>query len=369
MNTFKIEDSSFNLKQADITDNFIVSSVPTSYEVNFETCDISETVNNLLDDDDILLIDQNVLELIWDKLSFNRDRIFVLEATENTKTIESVLLAIDFLHRCKFTKGEKMVVVGGGITQDIGSFVGSIYKRGINWKFVPTTLLSQCDSCIGGKTGINYKKSKNQLALFSSPSEVIINTNFLHTLEPQEIKSGLGEIMKIFIIGGRPFIELYQQLVDGNEVRNFDDFKTLIVNGLHIKRVIVEKDEFELDTRRSLNYGHTVGHAIESLTKYEIPHGQAVAIGIKIVNDLFGFSDPSVDKCVCDLIEEKDREALSKIDFTQLGGVLRSDKKTIGNSATFIYIDSLGHTKFQRKELNDEILLKIQQTINGIINE
>jgi 3-dehydroquinate synthase len=260
-------------------------------------------------------------------------------------------------------------VVGGGITQDIGSFVGSIYKRGINWKFVPTTLLSQCDSCIGGKTGINYKKSKNQLALFSSPSEVIINTNFLHTLEPQEIKSGLGEIMKIFIIGGRPFIELYQQLVDGNEVKNFDDFKTLIVNGLHIKRAIVEKDEFELDVRRSLNYGHTVGHAIESLTKYEIPHGQAVAIGIKIVNDLFEFSDPSVNKCVCDLIEEKDREALSKIDFAQLGEVLRSDKKTIGNSATFIYMDSLGHTKFQRRELNDEILLQIQQTINGIINE
>ena len=369
MIAFKIEDSSFELLEDEMIENFTVSSVPRDYAVNFETCEISETVNNLLGEKDVLLIDKTVLDLIEDDLGFDRSRVFAIDATEEVKTIDGVLGVIDFLFSCKFTKGENLIVVGGGITQDIGSFVGSVYKRGINWKFVPTTLLSQCDSCIGGKAGINYKKAKNQLALFSSPTEVIINTNFLHTLEPQEIKSGLGEIIKIFIIGGRPFIELYQQLVDGNEVRNFDDFKTLIVNGLHIKKVIVEKDEFELGTRRSLNYGHTVGHALESLTKYEIPHGQAVAIGIKIVNDLFGFSDPSVDKCVCDLIEEKDREALSKIDFAQLGDVLRSDKKTIGNSATFIYIDSLGHTKFQRKELNDGILLKIQQTINGIINE
>ena len=369
MTQFKIESDTFDVDENDLADSFVVSSVPKDYRVTFDTCSIGETVNRLLCDEDVLLIDKNVLELLPDDICLDKSRIMAIEATEEAKTIEGVLSVIDFLHECKFTKGENLIVVGGGITQDIGSFVGSVYKRGIPWKFVPTTLLAQCDSCIGGKTGVNYRGAKNQLALFSAPHEIIINTDFLRTLEHQEIKSGLGEIMKVFVMGGQHFLDLYGKLVDGDKVNNFDDFKELIVASLHVKKAIVERDEFELDARRSLNYGHTVGHALETMTEYRIPHGQAVAVGMKIVNDMFGLEAGDVDKYISDLISEKEKEELRNIDYDRLGEVLRSDKKTIGNSATFIYLDSIGHVKFERWAIDDTLLNNIRKTVEEIVNE
>ena len=369
MNCFKIQDTSFNLTEGQLTENFVVSSIPRGYSVRFETCNIGETVSSLLGEKDILLIDRNVLQLIEPKyLNFDRSRMFVVDANEQSKNIEGALSVVDFMFSCGFTKGETLVVVGGGITQDLGAFAGSIYKRGINWKFVPTTLLSQCDSCIGGKTGINYKKAKNQLALFSAPSEVIINTNFLRTLEDREIKSGLGEIMKIFIIGGRRFVELYGGLVSDNKVRDFEDFKKLIVSALHVKRIIVEEDEFEQDIRRSLNYGHTIGHAVESLAEYKIPHGQAVAIGMKIVNDLSGFSDPGIDRCIDELIGPAERELLKNIDFSKISSALKRDKKTVGDNATFVFIEALGQIRFQKKKIDNELLARIQDSVVEIVN-
>ena len=368
-NTFRIEDTHFELQSSEITDKFVVHSTPKNYCVKFEACPIDETVNNLIDNNDILLIDRNVLDIIEDKLNFDRRRILVIDAIEDNKTIETVLDVVDFLHKFNFTKGEKLVVVGGGITQDIGSFVGSIYKRGINWKFIPTTLLSQCDSCIGGKTCVNYKNSKNQLALFSTPSEIVININFLRTLKKQEITSGLGEIMKVFIIGGPHFIELYKTHVENGTVKNYDSLKTLIVNSLHIKKKIVENDEFELSSRAGLNYGHTVGHAIEALTKYKITHGQAVSIGMRVVNDMFNFTDEAIEDCLDDLIGASERSILKTLDYRQLQNVLHSDKKTIGNAARFIYIDTLKQTRFQSMEINNELIEQIHNTVDKIVGK
>ena len=369
MTQFKIQDETFNVDENNLSDSFIINSVPRDYQVTFDTCSIGDTIKRLIHDKDVLLIDKNVLELLPDDLFLDKSRILTIEATEEAKTIEGVLSVIDFLHKCKFTKGENLIVVGGGITQDIGSFVGSVYKRGIPWKFVPTTLLAQCDSCIGGKTGVNYRGAKNQLALFSAPHEIIINTNFLRTLEHQEIKSGLGEIMKVFVMGGQPFLDLYGRLVNGDKVDNFNDFKELIVASLHVKKAIVERDEFELDSRRSLNYGHTVGHALETMTNYRIPHGQAVAVGMKIVNDMFGLKAEDVDRYISDLISNKEKQELKNIDYDKLGEVLRSDKKTIGNSATFIYLDSIGHVRFQKRSIDETLLSDIRKTVEEIINE
>ena len=369
MAVFKIENETFKVDENNLTDSFIVNSVPRDYQVVFETCKISDTVNQLLGEKDVLLIDKNVLDLMSDEIRIDKSRILAIDAIEPAKTIEGVLSVIEFLHKCKFTKGENLIVVGGGITQDIGSFVGSVYKRGIPWKFVPTTLLAQCDSCIGGKTGINYREAKNQLALFSAPHKIIINTNFLHTLEAQEIKSGLGEIMKVFVMGGQPFLDMYGNMVTKHTVNEFDNFKDLIVASLHVKKAIVERDEFELDSRRSLNYGHTVGHALETMTSYRIPHGQAVAVGMKIVNDMFSLNADDVDRYISDLISEKEKEELRNIDYKKLGEVLRSDKKTIGNAATFIYMASPGQVKFEKCVINEALLDSIRLTIEEIANE
>ena len=125
-------------------------------------------------------------------------------------------------------KKNKMIVIGGGITQDIGSFVGACYKRGFDWTFIPTTLLAQCDSCIGSKSGLNYKDSKNQIGMFSPPSEIKINTNFLKTLTQEEIKSGLGEILKVYQMAGSHEIDFYLKHIKNAEIDSFSSWKNII---------------------------------------------------------------------------------------------------------------------------------------------
>ncbi|MCX7119782.1 MAG: 3-dehydroquinate synthase, partial [Legionellales bacterium] len=200
--------------------------------------------------------------------------------------MEGVLALYDFLHQHQITKGETLVVVGGGITQDISAFVAATYKRGINWVYFPTTLLAMSDSCIGGKAGVNYRGSKNQLALFSAPQSVMINTEFLRTLAAKDIQSGLGEILKLCITGGKHLVDFFQQSVEFGTAKQFDRFKPLIMNALAVKRAVIEVDEFEQNIRKGLNYGHTIGHVIEAMTDYAIPHGIAVVIGMMIVNQL-----------------------------------------------------------------------------------
>ena len=271
-----------------------------------------------------------------------------------------------FLNGLGVTKGEKLVVVGGGITQDIGAFVAASYKRGIDWVLLPTTLLSMCDSCIGGKTGINYNNVKNQLALFVSPTKVIINTSFIKTLQHRDVNSGMGEILKLCLLGGQHFVDLYNKLVIDGEVKSFEDYKELIVNCLYIKKTIIEEDEFEFDVRRSLNYGHTVGHAIETLTNYEIPHGQAVAVGMQIVNCLSGYSDDKIKKNIDDLIKNKD--VLKKINFSFLADLVKKDKKTIGNNATFVLLRHSGDTFFKSIAIDDNLIKKIKGAFDETIS-
>jgi 3-dehydroquinate synthase len=200
-----------------------------------------------------------------------------VEAIEENKNIDTVLRVCEQLLQYEFDRGQTLIVIGGGIVQDIGAYTAKTFKRGIEWVYVPTTLLSQSDSCIGGKTALNFKNYKNQLALFSAPKKVVIDVSFLKTLSERDMISGYGEIAKLFITGGSYYIN------------NFDafDIETTIYHSLSIKKAIVEVDEFEIRERKSLNYGHSFGHAIESVMNYEIPHGEAVLLGIELINRLF----------------------------------------------------------------------------------
>jgi len=347
-------------------DTFSIKSAYKDYSVVFDQSVQWQTINQYCDKNDVLLIDRNVFNLYSDRIKHDKDRTCIIDAAEDSKTIRGVLDVVDFLNRLGITKGEKLVVAGGGITQDIGAFVAASYKRGINWVLLPTTLLSMCDSCIGGKTGINYNNVKNQLALFASPTHVVINTNFIKTLHIRDINSGMGEILKLCLLGGQYFVDLYNDLVIDGEVKFFKNYKDLIVNSLYIKKAIVEEDEFEFDIRKSLNYGHTVGHAIETLTNYEIPHGQAVAIGMQIVNYLSGYGDLIVKKNIDDLIKNKD--VLKSINFSSLADLVKKDKKTIGNNATFVLLQDPGNTFFKSIAIDDILIKEIKDALNETIS-
>lgn len=362
---FTIEDKQLSVSQDfSNVNNFEIKSSPTPYKISWVDDSVYEKIKSIMleNPNNILFVDEKVYDLHLKNLGINKENIYKVKATETEKDIKSVLKFIEFLEKKNFTKAETLVVVGGGIPQDIGAFVGAAYKRGIKWVLFPTTLLSMSDSCIGGKTGINHNKSKNQLALFSAPQEVTINPKFIETLEPSEIKSGLGEILKLLITGG--MLDIYEKYVSNGQTENY---KPLILASLNVKKEVIELDEFEKLYRKSLNYGHTLGHAIEVLSDYKIPHGQAILIGILIVNQisfvrnmLSEQENLKIRKLAQDVV---DLSQIKKIKTDKLADLLRKDKKTMGKVLTLVIIEKIGDTKFLKVELDEKILAEIDDIL------
>ncbi len=368
---FKIEDKTFEIPQ-DFSnmESFTVISSPRNYDVCYtENTLPSDLVQSLMDENsaNLLIADKNVYELHLGNLNVKNTRVFKLEAGEEFKTLTGVSSIIEFLEKNEFTKAGTVIVAGGGITQDVSAFACASYKRGIRWFFLPTTLLSMCDSCIGGKTGINHNKAKNQLGLFSAPHKVIINPLFLGTLSKRDFKSGLGEILKLSITGGHQMLANYSRFVKNGEVSDAKAIKPLILGALWVKKAVVEFDEFEKAHRRSLNYGHTVGHAIETLSNYEIPHGIAVAIGIIIadkLNSTYGrLSEDDRKKMKTYALELMRSENIKNIPTDGIEKLLKKDKKTSGTQLNFAVADSPGNMQILTMELNGKTIEEIKTII------
>lgn len=369
--TFSVEDRVYTIPAnfAELS-SFTVQSCPRPYPVVWDEGKPQNKLIEIFNENpkNILIIDKNVFNLYFKDSGLDEQRIYKVEAVEANKNMETVLDFVSFLEKQGFTKGEKLLAAGGGIVEDIAAFAGASYKRGIHWEFFPTTLLSMCDSCIGGKTGINYNNVKNQMALFSAPRRVIINTEFLKTLHPREIKSGLGEILKLLVTGGEKLVAMYENLVKNGEVSDFNNFRPLILGALWVKKAIIEDDEFELNIRKSLNYGHTIGHAIEVLTHYEIPHGQAVALGMIVVDKLSSnrglLKEESRRRLLKPAKELLNPQMTALINTDGLLDLIHKDKKTLGNVTNFVIIEAPGITKFLKLELNRETLSELNNIID-----
>jgi 3-dehydroquinate synthase len=367
LNTFYIESSEFKFEDDKSTVITVKSNIK-KYTVYLDNNNSIETTLKLsYENENIVFLDSKVYSLYFEQINgiIPPKDIFLVHAKEENKTIETALKAIEFLNFKKFHKKNKIIVIGGGITQDVGSFVAACFKRGIDWTFIPTTLLAQCDSCIGSKSGLNYNNVKNQIGLFAPPSSIIINTEFLKTLTHEEIKSGLGEILKVYLMAGNKFFKHYTDNVSSSTFEGVNSWKTLILKSLLIKKQIIEFDEFERDTRRALNYGHTVGHAIETLTDYKIPHGQAVALGIYVSNEINNTNTYEMKSQLLSLITNKNE--LKNIDYAIMKNILISDKKSIGEDVMMVFVNpskSCSHLSY----INVNILIeKIKEAIGKIL--
>ena len=236
----------------------------------------------------IVVIDQNVASTyaaVLEPLLSSRPSLLV-SATEEEKTPLGVTRVWEFFQRSNATKQSNVLVIGGGIVQDICQFSAHNYYRGLRWHYAPSTLLGQADSCIGAKCGINLGAFKNQLGVFHSPAHVWICLPFLETLSDVELCSGYGEIVKLHLTRSGP--EIFRELanaVNTDGWRN-ESLAKFIRQSLEVKRGVIEEDEYEGDIRRILNYGHTFGHALEAITQHCIPHGIAVAWGMDLINFL-----------------------------------------------------------------------------------
>ena len=357
------------------SNQFKIQSVPRPYFVKWaDSADPIRDVEAVLkaNPKNALFIDENVHRIYAKDLDWPADRIMIAPATEQFKTLSGFEKLLEFMDYCQLTKTDKLVVVGGGIIQDVAAFGGAAFKRGLPWVFFPTTLLSQCDSCIGGKTGLNFKSAKNQVALFSAPSEVVINPHFLKTLNDADLMSGLGETLKLLVTGGQGGLDLYTENLP-TDIRQTEKLKPLILGALAVKTAVIEVDEFELSLRRSMNYGHTVGHAIESMSKNRIPHGTAVVLGMMIVDEIShrrGLLPKAqllkLQELCRPLITDEVKNVLRELPLADLGQLLKKDKKTTGNSVNFVVLKEIGKIEFLKAELNDQLLNEIGEITRSL---
>lgn len=304
---------------------------------------------------DILVVHPAAVSGIVDGVFIGRDvDRHIIKDGEAGKTLESVMEIVEKMHGLGFKRKSTIVSVGGGSTSDAVGMAASMYMRGINLVSVPTTLLSMIDASIGGKNAINFHGVKNLLGSFYSPSLTVIDTSFLGGAPKELITDGLGEMAKYALILDT---ELFHELRNVNMDDLFNDASTLdatVIRCVQDKMDIVAADEFDhLGERAILNFGHTMGHAIEGATEYGIGHGTAVAMGILLEIDLgirFDFvKDELLNKASkllshMGLPHEIDRRYIAKISG-KMAKLILSDKKAAKSSVRMPMLESIGKGK------------------------
>lgn len=377
-NHFKIQNVEFN----DWTDgmgegSISVESSPRNYSVDFISNSngfawLFDRIKSSIKP--LVLADKFVLEVLLSKLNFEGIPTYKFEAIEDNKDIQTVLSVCDFLNKNQANRGSMLFVIGGGIVQDIGAFAAAMLKRGIPWTYVPTTLLSQGDSCLGGKTAVNHNKTKNLLGLFSAPRKVLIDSMFCETLDFKDRMSGGGEIFRLLITGGNGGFELLERHIDEFINGSIDVTQKLIAASLQVKKRIVEYDEFELDIRRSMNYGHSIGHAIEALSDYVIPHGVGVAIGILVENRIAvnrGMLSHVEEKRIFDIgkkiVPDDIWQIFCSLEISKILPYLASDKKVEGAILKLATLNSIGEMVFVDLSLDQKGLKEVERAFNEII--
>lgn len=231
------------------------------------------------------VIDSNVYEL-YNRLfkAVPEETLYILNAVEVGKTVQTALDICERIMTLPAKRNATLVSFGGGITQDITGFAANILYRGIRWIFVPTTLLAACDSCIGGKTSLNYRGYKNLLGTFYPPDEIYICTAFFNTLSRRDLLSGLGEIVKFNLMQDEQTLNSLEKAMGMLLSGDSQTVERFVLSSLKFKRRFIEVDEFDHGERIKLNFAHTFGHAYEVVSGYEIPHGIAVSMGMVTAN-------------------------------------------------------------------------------------
>jgi len=345
-----------------------IYSAVKEYEVLF-TKDPGELFHTLAQDDCFYVIDRNVFELHGSLFAgINKNRLYLLRSEEQKKNIHSVVEIVEKFLSAGMKRRSTLISVGGGITQDITGMSASIYYRGVGWIYFPTTLLAQSDICIGGKTSRNHNNYKNVIGNFFSPDAVYVCCDFLRTLSKKDYLSGVGEIVKLFLISGRKGFEEIKVSMDKLMAGDKEVVPDKISKCLSIKKEYIEKDEFDLGLRGILNFGHTVGHAIESASEYKISHGEAVVIGMDIANVISrdrGILNESVrtdiKQSVCVPLM-KDILSAEALDVRNVISYLKKDKKRVGNDHSFILMDN----NFNFKKFNDVKDVEVEKAMETI---
>ena len=283
---------------------------------------------------DMIITDENVPKAYTDTIAKQCKEAYieVLPAGEASKQLSTFQALCEKLLNNHFSRKDCVLALGGGVIGDVSGFVASAYMRGIDFIQVPTTTLSQIDSSIGGKVAVNLNEVKNIIGAFYQPCKVIIDPDTLQSLPKRHYINGLIEALKAGLIYDASLFELFES----EDIQAVYD--TILYKALCVKKAVVEKDEKEQNLRKILNFGHTIGHAIESYYHLEeYLHGECVAMGM-----LYFIDDPSLKQRVLRVYERLGIQKETSFDPTSIYHLLCNDKKASGNSVTCVHVKELG---------------------------
>ena len=304
--------------------------------------DSVEELNSYLNKDiskssSIVFVDSNVSSEYKFDENMNIHEILVNEETKNIKTVEKIW---EIMHSNSVTRSTNVICIGGGVLCDVVGFATSTYKRGANLLLIPTTLLAMVDASHGGKNGVNNNYGKNQIGTFYLPNEVLVCVEFLNSLNKEEINTGLIEVIKAGFIGNDKILELVYG--DGSIYSD----RSLLQLAIDVKTKITREDLQESNTRMYLNFGHTIGHLIESDSNYQISHGQAVGIGILIALEISEKEynlDQSYRKNYMTFLNKAGLKSHYKFQKTrsELITILSNDKKVNNEKIIFVLLEEI----------------------------
>ena len=319
-----------------------LSNIAKNNSVNFKKC--------------LLIIDKNISKKIISRikksLSKKKLYIYILNANEKNKNQNSVNKILDILLKQNFSREDCLISIGGGITGDISGFAASLFKRGLKFINVPTTLLSQVDSSIGGKTGVNTKYGKNLIGSFYQPHLVISDIQFLKTLPKREIICGYGEILKHSLIADKKIFNYLNRNSEKVLSLTSPFIEKTIYESCKIKKNVVEKDEKEKGLRKTLNFGHTFAHAYEASLGYSkrLNHGEAVILGMKTALN-FSFKNNLLNKKEHNLIinhisnsnlPSKINKFFNSKDLNKILSFMLKDKKNNSDKISLVLLKKIG---------------------------
>jgi len=288
--------------------------------------------------------------------------IITIPAGEEFKNIASCVKVWEFLSEKGADRNCLMLNLGGGMITDLGGFVASTFMRGIIFVNIPTTLLAMVDASVGGKNGVDLGHKKNQIGVINLPEIVILDVEFLKTLPREQLISGLAEMLKHGLI----YSNEYWQRIKNVDIANKADFEILIWDSVEIKKEIVAKDPLEKNLRKTLNFGHTLGHAIEShflkdSSKANLLHGEAVAVGLilaaYISKNIVNFPSETLNDVTKSIFKYFPKQSFTQNDIAEIINLLAFDKKNRNGKVLFVLLEDIGRHKCNC-EVNNELIYK-----------
>jgi 3-dehydroquinate synthase len=290
--------------------------------------------------------------------------VLLLPAGEHHKRLAALERLAQQLAAAGADRGSILIAFGGGVIGDVTGFLAAIYMRGLDFIQVPTTLLAQVDSSVGGKTGVNLAAGKNLIGSFHHPRLVLADTGVLRTLPPAEVRAGLFESLKAGLIYDRALFEFIERHTEALLRQETEPLTHVIAESVRIKVCVVSQDEREAGLRMILNFGHTVGHAIEALTHYRGPlHGEAVGWGMRVAVEasrMRGLPDTDADR-ILRAIDALGLPSLPRLTARRLLNAAAGDKKRIGGIRHFVLLDRIGQANVVTDLSDGELLQAIQR--------